>query len=148
MSARLFRDELMRSVSLRRLMLLYMQVLLTQVAQTAACNRLHRLDEQVCRWLLIDIDRSGIVDLPVTQQLIADMLGVRRESVTQAVRRLFDANLIEHGRGRIRVIDRAGIEARSCECYDTVRREFSRLLPRVGAMVEPHCIGVLPSKQT
>ena len=148
MTAQVLRNELRRSVSLRRLMLLYMQVLLTQVAQTAACNRLHRLDEQVCRWLLIDIDRSGMVDLPVTQQLIADMLGVRRESVTQAVRRLFDANLIEHGRGRIRVIDRAGIEARSCECYDIVRREFDRLLPRVGAMVEPHCIGVLPSKRT
>ena len=148
MSARLFRDELRRSVSLRRLMLLYMQVLLTQVAQTAACNRLHRLDEQLCRWLLIDIDRSGMVDLPVTQQLIADMLGVRRGGVTQAVRRLFDANLIEHCRGHIRVVDRAGIEARSCECYDIVRREFDRLLPRVGAMMEPHCIGVLHSKRT
>ena len=142
MSARIFRDELMRSVSLRRLMLLYMQVLLTQVAQTAACNRLHRLDEQVCRWLLIDIDRSGMVDLPVTQQLIADMLGVRRGGVTQAVRRLFDANLIEHCRGHIRVVDRAGIEARSCECYDIVRREFDRLLPRIGAMVEPPCPSV------
>ena len=134
MSAQVLRNELRRSVSLRSLMLLYIQALLTQVAQTAACNRLHRVDEQVCRWLLIDIDRSGKVDLPVTHQLIANMLGVRRECVTQAVRKLCDANLIEHHRGRIRVVDRAGIEARSCECYDIVRREFVRLLPRVGAI--------------
>jgi CRP-like cAMP-binding protein len=148
MTAQVLRNELRRSVSLHRLMLLYMQVLLTQVAQTAACNRFHRLDEQVCRWLLIDIDRSGKVDLPVTQQLIADMLGVRREGVTQAIRKLWDANLIEHRRGRIRVVDRAGVEARSCECYDIVRRGFNLLLPVVGGIVEPYRIGVFPRNQT
>ncbi|MFM0070217.1 Crp/Fnr family transcriptional regulator [Paraburkholderia sediminicola] len=129
-SAKKLREALCTCLSLRSLMLLYMQALLTQVAQTAACNRLHRLDEQLCRWLLIDIDRSGTSDLQVTQQLIANMLGVRREGVTEASGKLCEADLIHHSRGHVRILDRTGLEARSCECYEIVRREFDRLLPR------------------
>lgn len=133
-SANALREALRHSSTLRSLLLLYMQALLTQVAQTAACNRLHRLDEQLCRWLLVDIDRSGTSDLHVTHQLIADMLGVRREGVTEATGKLCDADLIHHSRGRVRILDRIGLEARACECYAIVKREFDRLLPRMSAM--------------
>ncbi|SED04346.1 cAMP-binding domain of CRP or a regulatory subunit of cAMP-dependent protein kinases [Burkholderia sp. WP9] len=133
-SAKALRDALQNCASLRSVMLLYMQALLTQVAQTAACNRLHRLDEQLSRWLLVDIDRSGTSDLHVTQQLIADMLGVRREGVTEASGKLRESNLIDHSRGRVRILDRTGLEARSCECYEIVKREFDRLLPCTNAM--------------
>lgn len=133
-SANELREALRNCGSLRSLMLLYMQALLTQVAQTAACNRLHRLDEQLCRWLLVDIDRSGTSDLQVTQQLIADMLGVCREGVTEASGKLCEADLIHHSRGRIRILDRTRLEARACECYEIVKREFDRLLPRISAM--------------
>jgi CRP-like cAMP-binding protein len=131
MSAQALRGHLGRMDFLRRLMLLYMQALLTQVAQTAACNRHHSLSKQLCRWLLIDIDRSSTNELSVTQQLIADMLGVRREGVTEAAGQLHDAGLIYHSRGCIKVVDRAGLESRACECYGIVRREFDRLLPRM-----------------
>jgi CRP-like cAMP-binding protein len=130
-NANALREALLNCVSLRSLMLLYMQALLTQVAQTAACNRLHRLDEQLCRWLLVDIDRSGTNDLQVTQQLIADMLGVRREGVTEAAGKLHDAGLIHHSRGCIKVLNREGLESRACECYGIVKREFDQLLPRL-----------------
>jgi CRP-like cAMP-binding protein len=113
------------------MMLLYMQALLTQVAQTAACNRHHSLNKQLCRWLLIEIDRTTSNQLQVTQQLIADMLGVRREGVTEAAGKLHDAGLIHHSRGCIKVLDREGLEARACECYGIVKREFDRLLPRL-----------------
>lgn len=133
-SANALREGLRHCVSLRSLMLLYMQALLTQVAQTAACNRLHRLDEQLCRWLLVDIDRSGTSDLHITHQLIADMLGVRREGVTEASGKLCEADLIHHSRGRVRILDRTGLEARACECYSIVKREFDRLLPRISTV--------------
>jgi hypothetical protein len=124
------REQFNRSDFLRRLMLLYMQALLTQIAQTAACNRHHSLNKQLCRWLA-DRDRPYAVEpVQVTQQLIADMLGVRREGVTEAAGKLHDAGLIHHSRGCIKVLDREGLEARACECYGIVKREFDRLLPR------------------
>ena len=131
MSAQALKQQLARSDFLRRLMLLYMHALLTQVAQTAACNRHHSLSKQLCRWLLIEVDRVDSSDLNVTQQLIADMLGVRREGVTEAAGKLHDEGLIHHSRGHIRVLDRKRLEARACECYGLVRREFDRLLPRL-----------------
>jgi CRP-like cAMP-binding protein len=129
MSAQALRELLGRSDFLVRVMLLYMQALLTQIAQTAACNRHHSISKQLCRWLLIDIDRTSSNDLPVTQKLIADMLGVRREGVTEAAGQLHNAGLIYHSRGCIKIVDRDGLEARACECYGIVRREFDRLLP-------------------
>jgi CRP-like cAMP-binding protein len=131
MSASALREQFNRSDFLRRLMLLYMQALLTQIAQTAACNRHHSLSKQLCRWLLIEIDRTPSNEFQVTQQMIADMLGVRREGVTEAAGKLHDAGLIHHSRGCIKVLDRAGLEARACECYGIVKREFDRMLPRV-----------------
>lgn len=122
---------LARSDLMRRLMLLYLHALLTQVAQTAACNRHHSLSRQLCRWLLIEADRVVSDELHVTQQLIADMLGVRREGVTEAAGKLHDEGLIHHRRGHIRVLDHQGLEARSCECYGIVKREYDRLLPRL-----------------
>jgi CRP-like cAMP-binding protein len=131
MSAQALRQHFSRSDLFRRLMLLYMHALLTQVAQTAACNRHHSLSKQLCRWLLIEVDRVDSNDLTVTQQLIADMLGVRREGITEAAGRLHDEGLIHHSRGHIKVLDRKGLEARACECYGLVKREFDRLLPRL-----------------
>jgi CRP-like cAMP-binding protein len=115
-----------------------MQALLTQVAQTAACNRHHSLNKQLCRWLLIEIDRTTTNQLQVTQQLIADMLGVRREGVTEAAGKLHDAGLIHHSRGCIKVLDREGLESRACECYGIVKREFDRLLPRLHQVEAVH----------
>ncbi len=112
-------------------MMLYMHALLTQVAQTAACNRHHSLNKQLCRWLLIEIDRVASNELTVTQQLIADMLGVRREGITEAAGKLHDEGLIHHSRGHIKVLDRKALESRACECYGLVKREFDRLLPRL-----------------
>jgi CRP-like cAMP-binding protein len=129
MSAQQLKQEIARSDLLRRLMLLYMQALLTQVAQTAACNRHHSLSKQLCRWLLIEIDRAATNELAVTQQLIADMLGVRREGITEAAGKLHSQGLIHHSRGHITVLDRPGLESRACECYGLVKREFDRLLP-------------------
>jgi CRP-like cAMP-binding protein len=114
---------------LRRLMLLYMQALLMQVAQTAICNRDHSVYEQLCRWLLVEMDRMPTNEVHVSHQLIADMLGVRREGVTAAIGRLQDAGLVENGRRSIKVNDRAGLEAHACVCYGLVKREFDRLLP-------------------
>jgi CRP-like cAMP-binding protein len=131
MSAQALREHFGRSDSLRRLMLLYMQALLTQVAQTAACNRHHSLSRQLCRWLLIQADRSTSDQLGVTHQVIAHMLGVRREGVTEAAGKLHDAGLIHHSRGCIKLLDREGLEARACECYGIVKREFDRILPRM-----------------
>ncbi|WP_322030718.1 Crp/Fnr family transcriptional regulator [Paraburkholderia sp. J76] len=130
-SAQALKQQFARSELLRRITLLYMHALLTQIAQTAACNRHHSLSKQLCRWLLIEVDRVDSNDLSVTQQLIADMLGVRREGVTEAAGKLHDEGLIHHSRGKIRVLDRTRLEARACECYGLVRREFDRLLPRL-----------------
>lgn len=114
-----------------RLLLRYTQALITQMAQTAVCNRHHCVDEQLCRWLLMTLDRLPGSDLAVTQELIANMLGVRREGVTEAALKLQKLGLISYVRGHITVLDRAGLEARSCECYAVVKGEYDRLLPNV-----------------
>ncbi|WP_198155861.1 Crp/Fnr family transcriptional regulator [Herbaspirillum autotrophicum] len=111
------------------LLLRYTQALLTQMAQTAVCNRHHSLDQQLCRWLLLSLDRIDSPQLSMTQELIANMLGVRRESVTEAAGHLQDAGLIRYHRGHITVLDRTGLERRTCECYAVVKREYDRLLP-------------------
>lgn len=111
------------------LLLRYTQALITQMAQTAACNRHHTLEEQLCRWLLMSLDRLQGNELVMTQKLIADMLGVRREGVTEAALRRQRTGLISYLRGRIKVIDRPGLERRCCECYAVVRKEYDRLLP-------------------
>lgn len=109
----------------------YTQALITQMAQTAVCNRHHSVDQQLCRWLLLSLDRLPSNELHMTQELIANMLGVRREGVTEAAGKLQAAGLIHYHRGRITVLDRAGLEVRSCECYQVVKRECDRLLPHV-----------------
>jgi CRP-like cAMP-binding protein len=111
------------------LLLRYTQALLTQMAQTVVCNRHHALDQQLCRWLLLSLDRLPGNELKMTQDLIANMLGVRREGITEAVGHLQRAGLINHRRGHITVLDRPGLERRSCECYAVVKREYDRLLP-------------------
>ena len=114
---------------LQRLALRYMQALITQTAQTAVCNRHHSVDQQLCRWLLLSIDRLPGNELMMTQELIANMLGVRREGVTAAAGNLQSAGLIHYSRGRITILDRKKLEARACECYGVVKKEFDRLLP-------------------
>jgi CRP-like cAMP-binding protein len=131
LSGRLFKQEFNRSGVFQRLLLRYTSALLTQMAQTAACNRHHSVDLQLCRWLLLSLDRLPANELSMTQDLIANMLGVRREGVTEAAGNLQRAGLIIYSRGHITVLDRPGLEARVCECYDVVRREFRRLLPDV-----------------
>ncbi len=111
------------------LMLRYTQALITQMAQTAVCNRHHSLDQQLCRWLLLSLDRLDSNDLVMTQELIANMLGVRREGVTEGALKLQKSGLIRYARGRITVLDRPGLEQRTCECYAVVKNEYDRLLP-------------------
>ncbi|MGZ5012239.1 MAG: Crp/Fnr family transcriptional regulator [Methylobacter sp.] len=115
--------------TLHRLLLRYTQALITQMAQTAVCNRHHSVDQQLCRWLLLSLDRLTSNELTMTQELIANMLGVRREGVTEAAGKLQQAELIVYRRGHITVLDRPGLEARVCECYQVVKTEFDRLLP-------------------
>ena len=110
------------------LLLRYTQALMTQIAQTAVCNRYHSVDQQLCRWLLLTLDRMPSGELPMTQELIASILGVRREGITEAARHLWQAGLISYRRGHISVLERSGLEARACECYQAVRHEFDRLL--------------------
>jgi CRP-like cAMP-binding protein len=127
--AQLLKEEFGRSGAVQHLLLRYTQALITQMAQTAACNRHHSVDQQLCRWLLLSLDRLKSNELRMTQELMANMLGVRREGVTEAAGKLQDAGLIQYTRGRIFVLDRSGLEARACECYGVVKREFDRLLP-------------------
>jgi CRP-like cAMP-binding protein len=124
------KEEFLRAAELQHLLLRYTQALLTQMAQTAVCNRHHSVDQQLCRWLLLTFDRLSSNELIMTQELIAHMLGVRREGVTEAAGKLQKAGLIRYNRGHITLIDRLGLEARSCECYGVVKKEFERLLPR------------------
>ena len=131
LKGQLLKQEFNRSGELQHLLLRYTQALLTQMAQTAVCNRHHSLDQQLCRWLLLSLDRLPSNELVMTQELIANMLGVRREGVTEAAGNLQKAGLITYRRGRITVLDRAGLEARTCECYAVVKKEFDRLLPEV-----------------
>ena len=127
--AQWIKDEFNRAGPAMHLLLRYTQALITQMAQTAVCNRHHSLDQQLCRWLLLSLDRLRGTDLVMTQELIANMLGVRREGVTEAAGRLQRDGLIEYQRGRITVLDRPGLEQRTCECYAVVKREYDRLLP-------------------
>lgn len=127
----LLKEEFGRAGVMQHLLLRYTQGLITQMAQTAVCNRYHSLDQQLCRWLLLSLDRLPSNELIMTQELIANMLGVRREGVTEAAGKLQDASLIQYRRGHITVIDRAGLEARTCECYAAVKQECDRLLPDV-----------------
>lgn len=122
-------DEFNRGEALMRLLLRYTQALIAQMSLTAACNRRHSLEQQLCRWLLLTLDRMPGNELIMTQELIASMLGVRREGVTEAAGRLQDAGIINYRRGHITVLERAGLDSRVCECYDVVRKEFERLLP-------------------
>ncbi|OGT88265.1 MAG: Crp/Fnr family transcriptional regulator [Gammaproteobacteria bacterium RIFOXYA12_FULL_61_12] len=133
LTAQLVKDEFLRAGPMQHLLLRYTQALLTQMAQTAVCNRHHSLDQQFCRWLLLSIDRLSSNELVMTQELIANMLGVRREGVTEAAGNVQRAGLIEYRRGHITVLDRAGLEARTCECYSVVKKEYDRLLPDVTA---------------
>lgn len=122
-------QEFNRAGTLQHLLLRYTQALLTQMAQTAACNRHHAVEQQLCRWLLLTLDRLPSNELTMTQELIATMLGVRRESVTEAAGNLQRAGCISYRRGHITVLDRAGLETRVCECYAVVKQEIDRLLP-------------------
>ncbi len=127
--AKAVKDEFSRAGPVMHVLLRYTQALITQMAQTAVCNRHHSLDQQLCRWLLLSLDRLDGPELIMTQELIANMLGVRREGVTEAALKLQSAGLIRYARGHITVLDRVGLEKRTCECYAVVKREYDRLLP-------------------
>lgn len=127
--ADLLMQEFNRAGPVLHLLLRYTQALITQMAQTAVCNRHHSLDQQLCRWLLLSLDRLESNELLMTQELIANMLGVRREGVTEAAGHLQQDGLIRYQRGRITVLDRSGLEHRTCECYAVVKSEYDRLLP-------------------
>jgi CRP-like cAMP-binding protein len=129
LQGQLLKDAFFRAGPMQRLLLRYTQALLTHMAQTAVCNRHHTVDQQLCRWLLLSLDRLPSNELTMTQELIANMLGVRREGVTEAAGKLQHAGLIHYRRGHITVLDRPGLEARVCECYAVVKKEFERLLP-------------------
>ena len=133
LKAQLLKKEFNLSGPMLHLLLRYTQSLLTQMAQTAVCNRHHTVDQQLCRWLLLSLDRLQSNELIMTQELIANMLGVRREGVTEAAGKLQDLGLISYRRGRITVLDRPGLEKKSCECYEVVKRETDRLLPHIKA---------------
>ncbi len=125
--------EFNRAGPVLHLLLRYTQALISQMTQTAVCNRHHSLDQQLCRWLLLSLDRLPGKELVMTQELIANMLGVRREGVTEAAGHLQESGLIEYQRGHITILDRAGLEKRTCECYAVVKREYDRLLPATKA---------------
>ena len=129
LSANVAKKEFAAGGHLQHLALRYTQALITQMAQTAVCNRYHALDKQLCRWLLLSIDRLEGDDLKMTHELIGNMLGVRREGVTEAASKLQADGLIKYARGHIKVLDRAALEKRVCECYAVVKREYDRLLP-------------------
>lgn len=131
LKADLVLDEFKLAGPTLHLLLRYTQALLTQMSQTAACNRHHSVDQRLCRWLLLSLDRLHSSELVMTQAMIAKMLGVRREGVTEAAGRLHEAGVILSNRGRITVLDRTGLERRSCECYAVVKKEYDRLLPRM-----------------
>ena len=127
-------QEFARHGEMLHILLRYTQALITQMAQTAVCNRHHSVDQQLCRWLLLSLDRLSSNRIVMTQELIANMLGVRREGVTEAAGKLQKAGVIEYRRGKISVLDRSRLEALSCECYEVVRRETARLLPQTQAV--------------
>jgi CRP-like cAMP-binding protein len=130
LDGQLLKDEFHRNGEVQLLLLRYTQALITQMAQTAVCNRHHSVDQQLCRWLLLSLDRLASNQLVMTQELIANMLGVRREGVTEAAGKLDKLGIISYSRGRITVLDRSKLEERCCECYAVVKKESDRLLPR------------------
>jgi CRP-like cAMP-binding protein len=134
MRAHAVKDEFEQPGPIMHLLLRYTQALITQMAQTAVCNRHHTLDQQLCRWLLLSLDRLQGSELVMTQELIANMLGVRREGVTEGALKLQKLGLIRYSRGHITVLDRPGLEARTCECYAVVKKEYRRLLPARAAL--------------
>ena len=127
----LLKQEFDRAGIMQRLLLRYTQALMTQMSQTAVCNRHHSVEQQLCRWLLLTLDRIPTGELVMTQELVASMLGVRREGITEAAGRLQNANIIRYRRGHIAVIDRKGLEAHVCECYAVVKKELDRLMSDV-----------------
>ena len=131
LKAQLLKNAFLHAGPMQRLLLRYTQALLTQMAQTAVCNRHHSVDQQLCRWLLLSLDRLESNELTMTQELIANMLGVRREGVTEGALKLQSAGLIRYARGHITVLDRKGLEDRVCECYAVVKKEYDRLLPNL-----------------
>lgn len=136
LKAQLLKDEFNRAGPVMRLLLRYTQALITQMSQTAVCNRHHSVEQQLCRWLLLSLDRLTSDELTMTQELIANMLGVRREGVTEAAGKLQRAGLIDYSRGHIKVLNRPGLEGRVCECYQVVKAEFDRLLPSLHAIAK------------
>jgi CRP-like cAMP-binding protein len=134
LKAQLLKNEFNRAGPVMRLLLRYTQALITQMSQTAVCNRHHTIEQQLCRWLLLSLDRLASDELSMTQELIANMLGVRREGVTEAAGKLQRAGLIDYRRGRIKVLNRPALEERVCECYQVVKTEFDRLLPSLHAI--------------
>ena len=160
MRAHALKEEFQRAGPLTGLLLRYAMALITQIAQTAACNRHHSLDQRLCRWLLLSLDRLPGNDVGMTQELIANMLGVRREGVTAAAHQLHSLGLIHCTRGHIAVLDRRGLEQRACECYSVIRKEYERLLPHEGAtqerdramaqprIAQPEPAGVFDSERT
>ena len=134
LSSHAIKEAFGRNNRVMHLMLRYTQALITQMAQTAVCNRHHTLDKQLCRWLLLSMDRLQGTELVMTQKLIANMLGVRREGVTEAALKLQAAGLIQYARGHITLLDRPGLEQRTCECYAVVKKEYDRLLPDLMAV--------------
>ena len=131
--ASVLKTEFERGGALQHLLLRFTQALITQMTQTAVCNRHHAVDQQLCRWLLLSLDRLDTNELVMTQELIANMLGVRREGVTEAAGRLQSDGMIQYSRGRITILDRPKLEARVCECYSVVKKEYDRLLPATQA---------------
>lgn len=137
---KLLMQEFNRGGAMQRLLLRYTQALVTQMIQTAACNRHHSIEQQLCRWLLLTLDRLTSNDLIMTQELVASMLGVRRESITEAAGKLQRAGCLLCRRGHIKVLERAGLESRACECYAAVKTEISRLLPDVRHRQDLHSV--------
>jgi CRP-like cAMP-binding protein len=127
--AETIKDAFNRSIPVRHLLLRYTQALITQMAQSGVCNRHHSVDQQLCRWLLTILDRRQGGELVMTQELLANMLGVRREGVTEGALRLQEDGLIRYARGRISILDRVALEQRTCDCYATIKNEYDRLLP-------------------
>lgn len=140
LTAQLLVEEFNRAGPVMRLLLRYTQALLTQMSQTAVCNRHHSVEQQLCRWLLLTLDRLPDTELTITQELIANMLGVRREGVTEAAGRLQADGFIRYRRGHITVLDRTGLEQKTCECYGVVKKEFARLLADVRQRQRMPCV--------
>ena len=138
----MLKQEFDRASLMQRLLLRYTQALITQMTQTAACNRHHSVEQQLCRWLLLTLDRVPSHELIITQELVASMLGVRREGITEAAGRLQQAGIISYRRGHIAVLERSGLETRACECYAVVKKELARLLSDVLYRQSPTAVAV------